>query len=53
AKMVRRGELLQFNIYTRAVGGQIICLKADWARVTLIDPVSMDVGEKVTINRCR
>lgn len=46
-----RGEVLLLNIGSTSTGGRVSAVKADMAKVVLIQPVCTDEGEKVALSR--
>ena len=46
-----KNEVLMVNIGSTATGAKVTALKADAARLTLLNPACTEVGEKVALSR--
>ncbi|RWS08638.1 translation initiation factor 2 gamma subunit-like protein [Dinothrombium tinctorium] len=46
-----KNELLMLNIGSLSTGGRVLAVKADLAKISLVTPVCVEVGEKIALSR--
>ena len=46
-----KGEILMVNIGSLSTGGKVTAVKADLAKISLVQPVCTEIGEKLALSR--
>ena len=46
-----KSEVLMVNIGSLSTGGRVIAVKADLAKISLVQPVCTEIGEKLALSR--